>query len=158
MAEDVQDYVRSCDTCQRDKTSRHRKYRLLEPLEIPYRPWSSISMDWITKLPESGGYTQIWVIVDRLTKMAHFIPLRTGATALELANIFLERIWKLHGIPDEIILDRDTKVISLFWKKLIDLMGIVSKLSTAFHPQTDGQTERVNQILEQYLRHYCSWK
>jgi hypothetical protein len=78
MDEDVRDYVRSCDTCQRDKVSRHRRYGLLQPLEIPYRPWTSISMDFITALPESDGYTQIWVIVDRLTKMAHFIPLRVS--------------------------------------------------------------------------------
>jgi hypothetical protein len=77
MDEEVRDYVRSCDVCQRDKVSRHKRYRLLQPLEIPYRPWTSISMDFITTLPESDGYTQIWVIVDQLTKMAHFIPLRT---------------------------------------------------------------------------------
>src|SRR5258706_10653557 len=158
MVEEVQDYVRSCDTCQRDKASRHKKYGLLDPLEIPYRPWSSISMDWIVKLPESGGYTQIWVIVDRLTKMAHFIPLKTGITAAELAQAFLRVIWKLHGLPDEIITDRDTKITSLFWQKLMDLMGTISKMMTAFHPQSDRQTERINQILEEYLQHYCSWK
>jgi hypothetical protein len=74
MHDDASDYVRSCDTCQRDKVSRHRRYGLLQPLEIPYRPWNSISMDFITALPKSDGFTQIWVIVDRLTKMAHFIP------------------------------------------------------------------------------------
>jgi hypothetical protein len=78
MEDDVRDYVHSCDTCQRDKVSRHKRYGLLQPLDIPYRPWTSISMDFITALPESEGYTQIWVIVDPLTKMAHFIPLRTG--------------------------------------------------------------------------------
>ena len=89
MAEEVLDYVRSCDTCQRDKASRHKKYGLLDPLEVPYRPWSSILMDWIVKLPELGGCTQIWVIVDQLTKMAYFIPLKTGVTAAELAQAFL---------------------------------------------------------------------
>ena len=93
MGEEVQDYVRSCDTCQRDKTSRHKKYGLLQPLEVPYRPWASISMDWIIELLEAGGgFTQIWVIVDRLTKMAHFIPLKTNITAIELAQLFLQHI------------------------------------------------------------------
>ena len=105
MAEEVQDYVRSCDTCQGDKASRHKKYGLLDPLEVPYRPWSSISMDWIVKLPELGGCTQIWVIMHRLTKIAHFILLKTGVTTMELAQAFLRVIWKLHGLPDEIITD-----------------------------------------------------
>ena len=105
MAEEVQDYMRSCDTCQRDKVSRHRRYRLLDPLEVPYRPWLSILIDWIIELPELEECMQIWVIVDRLTKMAHFIPLKTGITAAELAQAFLRVIWKLHGLLDEIITD-----------------------------------------------------
>ena len=116
-------------------------------------------MDWIVELPESGECTQIWVIMDQLTKMAYFIPLKTGVTTVELAQAFLRFIWKLHGLLDEIIMDRDTKITSLFWQKLIDLMGIISKMTTAFHPQSNGQTERINQIPEEYLlRHYCSWK
>ena len=94
---------------------------------------------------------QIWVIVDRLTKMAHFILLKTGVTAAELAQAFLQVIWKLHGLPEKIIMDRDTKITSLLWQKLIDLRGIISKLMTVFHPQSDGKTERINQILEEYL-------
>ena len=158
MEEDVKDYVRACDTCQRNKSSRHRRYGQLEPLEVPYRPWSSISMDWIIDLPESNGYTQIWVIVDRFTKMAHLIPLPKKVTAKDIAKIFLQEIWKLHGLPTDIVSDRDTKITSHFWQVLMDLLGIKTKLSTAFHPETDGQTERVNQTIEQYLRHYCSWK
>ena len=83
--------------------------------------------------------------------MAHFIPLKTGVTAAELAQAFLRLIWKLHSLPEEIITDRDTKITSLFWQKLMDFMGIISKMTMAFHPQSDGQTERINQILEQYL-------
>ena len=83
--------------------------------------------------------------------MAHFIPLKTRVTAVELTQAFLRVIWKLHGLPDEIITDRDMKITSLFWQKLMDLMGIISKMMTAFHPQSDGQTERINQILEEYL-------
>ena len=157
MEEDVKDYVRTCDTCQRDKPSRHRRYGELEPLEVPYRPWSSISMDWIIELPESNGYTQIWVIVDRFTKMAHLVPLPTNTSAKDLAKIFVKEVWKNHGLLTDIVSDRDTKVTSHFWQALMDLLGIQTKLSTAFDPETDGQTERVNQTIEQYLRHYCSW-
>lgn len=158
MDEDIRDYVRSCDTCQRNKSSRHKKFGLLDPLEIPYRPWSSISMDFIVALPVSSGYTQIWVIVDRLTKMAHFLPLPTEATAEDLAQVFIRELWKLHGLPDEIVSDRDSKFLSHFWKSLMERLQVGMRMSTAFHPQTDGQTERVNQTLEQYLRMYCSYQ
>ena len=151
IAEEVQNYVRSYNTCQRDKASRYKKYALLDPLEVPYRPWSFISMDWIVELPESRGCTQIWVIMDWLTQMAHFILLKIGVTAAELTQAFLRVIWKLHTLLDEIIMDQDMKIISLFWQKLMDLMGISSKMMTAFHPQSNGQTERINQILEEYL-------
>src|SRR5215217_1468034 len=152
MDGDATDDVRSCDVCQRDKSSRHKKYGLLEPFEAPYRPWTSISMDWIVELPESNGYTQIWVVVDRLTKMAHFIPLPTKTDAKDLAQSFLRNIWKLHSPPDEIISDCDTRINSHLWQELMDLIGVKSAMSTAYHPETDGQTERVNQTLEQYLQ------
>ena len=158
MEEDIKDYVQACDTCQRDKLSRHRRYGQLEPLEVSYQPWSSISMDWIVDLPESNGYTQIWVIVDRFTKIAHLIPLPTKVSAKDIAKIFPKEIWKTHGLPTDIVSGRDTKITSHFWQVLMDLLGIKTKLSTAFHPETDRQTERVNQTIEQYLRHYCSRK
>jgi hypothetical protein len=160
MDEEVRDYVRSCDTCQRDKVSRHKRYGLLQPLEIPYRPWTSISMDFITTLPESDGFTQIWVIVDRLTKMAHFIPLKTKeeSPVKDLAVIFAKEIWRLHGLPSDIVSDRDTRFTSHFWRELTKHLGIELSMSTAFHPQADGQTERINAILEQYLRHFCGFQ
>lgn len=158
MDDDMEEYVRSCDTCQRDKASRHKKYGMLQPLEVPYTPRSSISMDFIVSLPESEGYTRIWVIVDRFTKMSHFIPLKTRATIEELAHIFLREIWRLHGLPEEIISDRDSRFESKFWDSLMKLLGVKLRLSTAYRPQTDGQTERVNQTLEQYLRNYCSYQ
>jgi hypothetical protein len=165
MDDDARDYVRSCDTCQRDKVSRHRRYGLLQPLDIPYRPWTSISIDFITALPESDGFTQIWVIVDRLTKMAHFIPLREGpeagaseAPVQDLAKVFAKEVWRLHGLPSDIVSDRDTRFTSRFWQELTKHLGIKLSMSTAFHPQTDGQTERVNEVLEVYLRHYCSFQ
>jgi hypothetical protein len=160
MDQEVRDYVRSCDICQRDKVSRHKRYGLLQPLEIPYRPWTSISMDFITALPESDGFTQIWVIVDRLTKMAHFIPLKTEeeAPVKELAVTFAKEIWRLHGLPSDIVSDRDTRFTSHFWQELTSHLGIQLSMSTAFHPQADGQTERINAVLEQYLRHFCGFQ
>ena len=158
MEEDVKDYVRASDTYQRDMPSRHRRYGQLKPLEVPYQPWSSILMDWIVDLPESNGYTQIWVMVDRFNKMDHLITLPTTVSAKDIVKIFLEEIWKTYGLQMDIVSDRDTKTTLHLWQVLMDLLGIKTKLSTAFHPETDGQTERVNQTIEQYLCHYCSWK
>src|SRR5205807_9973954 len=152
------EYVRSCDSCQRNKATRHKKYGLLDPLDIPNRPWEDISMDFIVGLPESGGQTKIWVIVDRFSKMAHFIPLSTDTPIKEIANIFLREVWYLHGLPSSIVSDRDSHFQSHFWLALMDSMTVDIRLSTAFHPQTEGQTERVNQVLEQYLRCYCSYQ
>ena len=158
MDQDIEEYVRSCDSCQRNKTARHKKYGELQPLEVPYRPWTSISMDFIVGLPESGGYTKIWVIVDRFSKMAHFIPLPSVNKTEDMAKLFLTQVWKHHGLPDDIVSDRDSKFISHFWQSLMDLLSVKLNLSTAFHPQTDGQTERVNQTLEAYMRNYCSYQ
>ena len=160
MDEDVKDYVRSCDVCQRDKASRKKKYGLLQPLDIPHQPWKSIAMDFIVGLPESNGFTQIWVVIDRLTKMGHFIPMTTGekSPAQDLAKTFAREIWRLHGLPSDIVSDRGSVFISSFWKELMEHLGVELNMSTAFHPQTDGQTERVNQVLETYLRHYCNFQ
>jgi len=122
------------------------------------RPWTSISMDFIVGLPKSQGYTKIWVIVARFSKMAHFIPLKSEEHIKELALIFLKEIWRLHGLPATIISDRDTRFTSKFWMSLMQLLQVKLNVSTAFHPETDGQTERVNQTLEQYLRSYCSYQ
>lgn len=155
MDEWVADYVSSCPTCQKTKARRHAKYGKLAPLEVPYAPWTSISMDFITHLPVSDGYDSLWVIVDRFTKMAHFIPLKPPAGSKELASIFVKEIWRLHGLPSEIISDRDSRFTSGFWNSIMELLEIKSKMSTAFHPQTDGQTERTNQTIEAFLRAYC---
>ncbi len=160
MDEDVKDYVRSCDVCQRDKATRRKKYGLLQPLDVPHQPWKSISMDFIVGLPESNGFTQIWVVVDRLTKMAHFIPMVTGekSPAKDLAMTFAREIWRHHGLPSDVVSDRGSVFISGFWKELMEHLGVDLNLSTAFHPQTDGQTERINQVLEAYLRHYSNFQ
>ena len=156
LTEWINDYVRSYDECQHNKSLRHARWGLLQPLETPYATWNSISTDFITQLPESQGYTQIIVIVDRFTKMAHFIGLPTNSMAKDVSNVFLQEVWKLHGLPTEIISDMDAKFSGEFWVSLCKLLGIKRKMSTAYHPQTDGQTERTNQVLEGYLRNFST--
>jgi hypothetical protein len=110
-------------------------------------------MDFITVLPRTrSGYDSIWVVVDHITKVAHFIPVKTTYTSAQLAKIYMNRIVCLHGVPEGIVLDRGTQFTSKFWSKLHESLGTRLEFSTTFHPQTDGQTERVNQILEDMLR------
>ena len=150
-------YIQSCPTCQHDKARRHRRYGLLSPLELPHAPWESLSMDFITGLPFSEGCDELWVIIDRFSKMAHFIPLVVGSkTAAHLAKVFAREIWRLHGLPQDIISDRDSRFTSAIWQVFIAILGIWPRMSTAFHPQTDGQTERLNQVIEAYLRPFLS--
>ena len=157
LADWINNYVRSCDECQHNKSSRHVKYGLLQPQEVPYAAWTSISVDFITQLPESQGKTQIMVVVDRFTKMAHFIGLERNATAKDIADIFLKEVWKLDGFTSEIISDMDAKFSDEFWESLCKSLGIERKMSTGYHPQTDGQTERPNQVLEGYLRNFVNY-
>jgi len=157
MDENITKYVRSCDICQGNNVIRHKKYGLLEPLEVAMRPWTAISMDFNVGLPKSDGYTKIWVIVKRFSKMAHFIPLRTEEPIKELAFTFVKEIWRLHGLPESIVSDRDTRFLSKFSPSLMQLLQVKLNLSTAFHPDSDAQTERVNQTLEEYIRSYCSY-
>ena len=114
-------------------------------------------MDFITGLLESQGYDVIWVVVDRFTKMAHYIPTNETVTADALANMLIRDIVRLHGIPKSIVSDRGSLFTSGFWTTFCGLLQIRRDLSTAFHPQTDGQTERQNQTLETYLHAYCNY-
>jgi len=107
LADWIRDYVRSCDKCQQSKSPPHAQYRLLQPLEVPYAAWTSISTDFITQLPESKGKSQIMVVVDRFTRTAHFIGLHENATAKDVADTFLGEVWKLHGLPTKIISDME---------------------------------------------------
>jgi len=122
------------------------------PNSIPEKPWTHISADFITKLPLAQGYNSILVVVNRLTKMVYFIPTTEKTSAEGLARLFRDNVWKLHGLPKSIISDRGPQFAAGLMKKLNEMLGIRNKLSTVFHPQTDGQTERVHQELEQYLR------
>jgi len=122
------------------------------PNSIPDKAWTHISADFITKLPLAQGYDSILVVVDQFTKMAHFVPTTEKTTAEGLARLFRDNVWRLHGLPKSIISDRGLQFAVGLMRELNEMLGIKTKLSTAFHPQTDGQTERMNQELEQYLR------
>ena len=131
LANCIRDYVRSCDECQHNKSPRYVKYGLLQPLEVPYAAWMSISTDFITQLPESQGKTQIMVVVDRFTKMAQVIGLEENTTAKDVAGIFLWEVWKLHRLPSEKILDMNAKFSNKFWESLCNILGIKRRMSTA---------------------------
>ena len=150
----VKEYIKSCEVCARSKAIHHRPYGLLQPLPCPRRPWASISMDLITDLPLVNSYDSVLVVVDRFTKMAHFTPCSKTISGEGMVHLLLNNVVRLHGLPDDVISDRGPQFVSHFWQRLLQTLGISVKLSSAYHPQTDGQTERVNQILEQYLR--CS--
>ncbi|SCZ91750.1 BZ3500_MvSof-1268-A1-R1_Chr5-1g07649 [Microbotryum saponariae] len=153
----VNDYVRSCDSCQRNKPSHHRKHGPLHSLPVPTKPWSSLSMDHIVDLLPSSGFDSVLVVVDRLTKEAHFIPARKSDTSKTLASQFKTHIFQLHGLPGNIVSDRGTTFTSSWWTEFLKMLDIRPNLSTAFHPESDGQTERTNQILKHYLRHFCDY-
>lgn len=155
MEASVRAYVKTCTACQRNKPDNKPPIGLAKPNAIPSRPWEIISMDLITQLPRTqSGHTAIVTFVDRLTKMAHFVPCSTTITATALADIFLNTIFRHHGLPEVIISDRDPKFTSKFWASLFKTLGTRLNMSTARHPQTDGQSERTNRTLEEMLRAY----
>jgi len=158
IREDIKRFIKNCDTCQRTKVVRHAPYGLLQSNAAADRPWKSIAMDFITDLPKSEGYDTILVVINRLTKIRHFIPCSKDLDARQFANLFIKEIVRLHGLPHDIITDRGTLFTSDLWKKTTGKLGIERRLSTAFHPQTDGQTERTNALLEQYLRAYINYE
>jgi len=161
----VENYVLGCDKCQRSKVPRQKPLAIAEPLPVPQRPFGSIGMDFIVKLPPSRDaanpegrvYDSVLVIVCRLTKYAEFIPCVEAMEAPEFARLFVNRFVANHGLPDDWTTDRGTLFVAKFTKAFAKISGIDPKASTAYHPQTDGQTERTNQILEQYLRTYCNY-
>ncbi|KAJ4745297.1 polyprotein [Rhynchospora pubera] len=152
MKEEVYKHVSECHNCQQNKVEHIKLPGLLRPLPIPKEAWSSISLDFISGLPRSEGKDVILVVVDRLTKYAHLMALKHPYKAADVAQLFIENVYKLHGLPTDIVSDRDPLFTSKFWRELMDKLGIKLNLSTAYHPQSDGQTERVNQCIEGYLR------
>ena len=154
----VKEFIKTCYVCARAKVVHHRPYGLLQPLPIPNHPWASISMDFITNLPHVNGLDVVPVIVDRFFKMAHFVPCSKTISVKETTDLLLKSVVRLHGIPEDITSDRGPQFIFHFWKRFLQIFGASLKLSSAYHPQTDGKTERFNQILEQYLRCTISYQ
>jgi len=152
VTKEVKRYVEGCDTCQQNKNHTEQPAGKLMPNSIPEKSWMHILADFITKLPLAQEYDSILVVVNRLTKMVYFIPTTEKMSAEGLARLFRDNVWKLYGLPKSIISDRGPQFVIGLMQELNEMLGIKSKLSMVFYPQTDGQIERVNQELEQYLR------
>lgn len=153
---DILAFVKSCRSCQAVKVDHRVPQGLLEPFPVPDRPWSHIGLDFIVKLPLSSSFDSVMVVVDYFSKASHFIPAKESWNAEDLALAFIALVFKLHGLPDVIFSDRGTTFMSCFWTSVLAHLNIQPAPSTAFHPQTDGQVERINALLKDYLRHFVS--
>jgi hypothetical protein len=151
---DVATYVSKCLTCAKIKAEHQKPSGLLQQPKIPVWKWEEIAMDFITKLPKTSGFDTIWVIVDRLTKSAHFLAIKETDNVKTLSQIHIKEVVSRHGVPLSIISDRDGRFVSKFWKSLHEILGMNLDMSTAYHPQTDGQSERTIQTMEDMLRAY----
>jgi hypothetical protein len=160
MSKDVADFVKACELCFRTKTPRSAPPGFLKPLEVPFRSWSHISIDYVVDLPpctrNGVTYKHILVVVDRLTKMRHFIAV-TGLTVEELTNQFTARVYVLHGAPDNVVSDRGSQFISAFWRRFSERINCALSPSSAYHPETDGQSEIVNSATNRYLRAFTNF-
>jgi hypothetical protein len=157
LVSDVTKFVSTGVTCQRNKARRHKPYGLLKPLPVLKKPWHTVIFDFIVKLSKtSRGNDSVCVIVDKLTKMVHSVACRKDVSAKKVAELYVDHVFYLHGLSREFITDRDTRFTRAFWKGVTELLGTRALMSSLFHPQTDGQTERVNQILETSLRDFVS--
>ena len=155
LTTDVTQYVKYCPSCQRNKSSNRLPAGLLQPMPVPGSPWQSISMDMVVDLPQTAqGYDSITVFVDRLTKMVHLAPCKKTDTAKDVAELFLREVYRHHGMPASMVTDRDPKFTSVFWQEVFSELGTTLAMSSAYHPQTDGNTERVNRVMEDMLRHF----
>ena len=154
MSPDIKRFVSTCDICQKTKARRHAPVGLLQPIPIPSQPFEVVSMDFIPELPSSSGFDNILVIVDKLTKYTIFIPTTVSIIEIETAELFFHHIISKFSIPRQVIMDRDTRWKGEFWKEICKKMGMVRSLTTAYHPQANGQTKVLNQSLEISLRAY----
>ena len=161
MRKDVDQYVRNCHTCKRAKAPKDGIRGKLHPIPSENQPWQDVAIDFVTGLPESEGKDAILMVVDRFSKMHHYIACKAGdegTNAEETAQLLIQNVWKLHGLPKTIISDRGPQFVALVWQSLCKTLQNKSKLSTAFHPETDGQSERANQEMERYLRTYVNYQ
>ncbi len=155
MARDVRRFVQGCEECAISKSPRHLPAGKLLPLPVPNRPWSHLGVDFVTDLPVSEGNTCILVVVDRLSKSCHLIPLKNLPTAMETAEQMFNPVFRYFGIPEDIVSDRGPQFISRVWKNFLKLLGVTVSLSSGYHPQTNGQTERKIQEIGRFLRTFC---
>ncbi|KAE9050478.1 hypothetical protein PR001_g2344 [Phytophthora rubi] len=159
MGKSIAKYVQSCELCQRVKAAQHKPAGLLHPLEIPHKRWTHISMDFMPDLPPTKSqYDTILVILDRLTKRAHFIPTVKALSSKDTARLFLREYVRLHGVPESIVSDRDPRFLSAFWRTLVTSQGSQIHASTAFKPSTDGRNERSHRFINDYLRAFVAPK
>jgi hypothetical protein len=140
MREWVAEYVATCDACQRAKPRHHAPWGKLTPLPAPTEPWADVTVDHITSLPLSNRFNELMVVVDRFTKMAHFIPSHSEDDAVATTRRYLNGVVKHHGLPKTIVSDQGTKFTSAWWREMLRMMDTVPNYSTAFHPESDGQT------------------
>jgi hypothetical protein len=157
LAGDVAKFVSTCMACQRNKARRHKPYGLLQPLPVPEKPWHTVTFDFIVKLPKTNrGDDSICDFVDKLTKLVHFVACKEEVSAKEFAELYVDHVFCRHGLSREFNTDCDTRFTSAFWQEMTVLLDSRTVMSSSFHSQTDGQTERVNQTLEMYLQHFVS--
>ena len=157
LCTDIQQFCKSCVTCMQSKPQCHKPYGSLKQLPIPERPWNSISMDFIEKLPSSSGFDTILVIVDWLTKQAIFIPTYDTITSMDLVCLFVLHVFSKHGIPSHVTSDRGLEFVSNFFQSLGTTLNMWLHFTSGYHPKGDGQTECTNQTLKQYLHVYCNY-
>ena len=157
MTQDVRRFVRNCNTCSKSKIWREQKHGLLKPLPIPEHIWSELSVDFITRLAPSKDCTSIMIVTDRLSKSIIAMPMKE-TRAIDVAQTLLEHIFQHHGLPTAIVSDRSTQFVSILWTEVCLLVKITRRLSTVFHPETDGATKQANQELETYLRIFTSFQ
>ena len=154
---DIQQFCKSCVTCMRSKPQRHKPYRSLKQLPIPERPWNSISMDFIEKLPSSSRFDTILVIVDWLTKQAIFIPAHNTITSMDLARLFVLHVFSKHGVPSHVTSDRGSEFVSNFFQSLGTALDMQLHFTSGYHPEDDRQTKCMNQTFKQYLHVYYNY-
>jgi len=156
LKDSAEEYVKTCLTYQQNRTLNKKQVGLLQPLPILEGPWESVSMDFMVSLPPLRGFDAIMVVVDRFSKMAHFIPTKDEATAQETGRLFFMHVFKHHGLPKDIVSNRNPKFTNKFWRALWKRMGSKLKMNTSFRPQMDGQIERVNLVIQQFLKNYVA--